>query len=327
MADQAHAIRVSQNGGPEVLEWTSVDVPKPGPDQLLVRLTAAGVNFIDVYHRDGLYPLDLPFTPGVEGAGTVEAAGADVTDLEPGARVAWAGPLGSYAEYALVPAQRAVTVPRDVDLDLAAALMLQGMTAHYLAFGTFPLGEGDRCLVHAGAGGVGHLLIQIAKMRGATVFTTVSSEEKAELARRVGADHVIEYTEQDFVEAVRGIAGDNALDVVYDGVGADTVLKGLELLRRRGMMVAYGNASGPPPEIDPLQHLMSRGSLFLTRPSLFDYVSTREELEQRAGDLFRWVADGNLKVHVGARLPLGDAAEAHRLLEGRRTTGKVLLEA
>ena len=321
------AIRVSRNGSAEVLEWTSSNRPEPGPDQVLVRLVAAGVNFIDVYHRQGLYPLDLPFTPGVEGAGTVEAVGSDVTTVHTGNQVAWAGPLGSYAEYAVVPAQRVVRVPEGVPMDVAAAVLLQGMTAHYLAHDTFPLANGDRCLIHAAAGGVGHLLAQIAKMRGATVFATVSNDAKAEVARRAGADHVILYSEEDFGPAIESLVGEKALDVIYDGVGADTLRRGLKLLRRRGMMVAYGNASGRPPKIDPLDDLLGGGSLFLTRPSLFDYIATREELEQRAADLFGWIADGRLTVHVGCRLSVAEAAEAHRVLEGRSNTGKVLLEA
>ncbi|GBE22904.1 quinone oxidoreductase 1 [bacterium BMS3Bbin01] len=320
-----HAIRVGSTGGPEVLEWTSAGTPSPGPDEVLVRVETAGVNFIDVYHRTGLYPVGLPFTPGVEGAGVVEAAGSDVSTVRVGDRVAWAGPIGSYAEYAKLAADRCVVVPDSVELDVAAAVMLQGMTAHYLCHDTFPLAEGDRCLIHAGAGGVGHLLIQMAKMRGATVYTTVSSEAKAEIARRSGADYVINYLDTDFGDAIEELAGPKSLDVVYDGVGADTLERGLELLRTRGMMVTYGNAGGRPPSVDPIR-LMSLGSLFITRPSLFDYVGSRDELEQRASDLFRWIDAGELKVHIGARFPLADATEAHRALEGRRTVGKVVLD-
>lgn len=325
MAQKMGAIRINENGGPEVLEWTSIDIPKPGPDQILVRLAAAGVNFIDVYHRDGLYPIDLPFTPGVEGAGTIEEVGAEVTTVAGGDRVAWAGAIGSYAEYAVVIADQAVAVPDGVELDQAAALVLQGLTAHYLVTDTFPLQAGQSCLIHAGAGGVGQLLIQMAKMLGATVFATVSTEDKAGLARQAGADHVINYAETDYAKAVEAIAGEKALDVVYDGVGADTVERGLELLRPRGMMVSYGNASGRPPEVDPLQ-LMRLGSLFVTRPTMGDYVATRDELVGRADELYRWLEAGTLAVHIGNRFPLAEAGEAHRALQGRMTTGKVLLD-
>ncbi len=319
------AIRVASAGGPEVLEWAETEVPEPGPGQVLVRVVAAGVNFIDTYQRGGLYPMDLPFTPGLEGAGFVESRASDVTDLEIGARVAWPATLGSYAQFAAVPADRLVPVPDAVDLDLAAATMLQGMTAHYLALSTFPLEAGQSCLIHAGAGGVGQLLIQIAKRQGAKVFATVGTAEKAELARAAGADHVIIYTEHDFQVEIERIAGPKAIDVVYDGVGADTVGAGMELLRPRGMMVTFGNASGPPPDVSAFQ-LMRLGSLLYTRPSLKDYIATRSELEERAFDLFRWIEDGQLNVSIGARFPLADAAEAHRALEGRKTTGKVLLD-
>ncbi|MDH5615462.1 MAG: quinone oxidoreductase [Acidimicrobiia bacterium] len=320
-----HAIRVSSTGGPEVLEWASTEKPDAGPDEVLVRMEAAGVNFIDVYHRIGLYPLELPFTPGAEGAGVVEAVGSGVSTVQVGDRVAWAGPIGSYAEYATLAADRCVMVPDSVELAVAAAVMLQGMTAHYLCRDTFPLAEGQKCLVHAGAGGVGHLLIQMAKTCGATVYTTVSSEAKEEAARRAGADHVINYLETDFGDAIEDLAGPKSLDVVYDGVGADTLERGMELLRPRGMMVTFGNASGPPPHVDPIR-LMSLGSLFITRPALGHYVGNRNELERRASDLFRWIAKGELEVHIGARFPLENAAEAHRMLEGRRTIGKVVLD-
>ncbi len=239
--------------------------------------------------------------------------------------MAWPATLGSYAQFAAVPADRLVPVPDTVALDLAAATMLQGMTAHYLALATFPLEAGQSCLIHAGAGGVGQLLIQIAKRQGAEVFATVGTANKAELARAAGADHVIIYTEHDFQEEIERIAGPKAIDVVYDGVGADTVEAGMELLRPRGMMVTFGNASGPPPDVAAFQ-LMRLGSLLYTRPSLKDYIATRSELEERAFDLFRWIEDGQLKVNIGARFPLADAAEAHRALEGRETTGKVLLD-
>ena len=324
MPESMRAISVAKTGGPEVLEWGELPVPEPGVGELLVRVAAAGVNFIDTYHRDGLYPMELPFTPGVEGAGTVEAIG-EGAGMAVGDRVAWADVLGSYAEYALVTADRAVVIPDGVTSDVAAAAMLQGLTAHYLVTDTYPLAKGDLCLIHAGAGGVGGLLIQLAKMRGATVFTTASTGEKTETARAAGADHVINYSEVDFGDVVEEIAGERALDVVYDGVGADTVERGLRLLRPRGVFVTFGNSSGRPPKIDPLQ-LMRLGSLYITRPTLFDYITEREELEQRAAEVFAWIAGGQLDVHIGARFPVADAAGAHRALEGRRTTGKVLLE-
>lgn len=324
MTDTMHGIRINAPGGPEALEWTELDRPEPGAGELLVRVAAAGVNFIDVYHRNGLYPRQFPFTLGVEGSGVVEAVGSDVTDVEPGSKVAWANAAGSYAEFLVIPAEQAVLVPDPIDLEVAAAVMLQGMTAHYLSHDTFPLGEGDTCLIHAGAGGVGHLLVQMAKMRGATVLAVVSTEEKADLARRMGADHVIRSGDGDFGAAVEAVIGPKALDVVFDGVGAATVERGLELLRPRGMMVAFGNASGPVPPIDPLT-LMRFGSLFITRPTLFDYIATRGDLERRASDLFRWIADGRLQVNIGLRLPLAAAADAHRALEARATVGKVLL--
>ena len=322
---EMQAIMVSSIGGPEVLQWRSIERPSPGSDEILVRIEAAGVNFIDVYHRTGLYPLDLPFTPGSEGAGVVESVGADVTGFAERDRVAWARSSGTYGEYVTLPADQAVLVPDPVGLDVAAAVMLQGMTAHFLCLDTFPLEDGQRCLIHAGAGGVGHLLIQMAKNCGATVFTTVSTEAKADLARRAGADHVINYQQVDFVEAVQELAGPKPLDVVYDGVGAATFSSGLELLRPRGMMVTFGNASGPPLPVDPLQ-LMRLGSLFVTRPMLWHYVATRAELERRTSDLFAWISAGALDVHIGARFPVAAAADAHRALESRETIGKILLD-
>lgn len=320
-----HAIRIASTGGPEALEWVEVADPEPGEGEILVEVEAAGLNFIDTYHRSGLYPVELPFVPGVEGAGRVRAVGSGVDRFAPGDRVAWAMTPGSYAEMAVVPAETAVAVPDDVGTDLAAAVLLQGMTAHYLAFDTFPLSRGDRCLVHAGAGGVGLLLIQIAKMRGAEVFTTAGSMEKLELAKAAGADHLINYRETDFAQRVREIAGtDKPLDVVYDQVGKAVFTSSLDLIRPRGLMAQVGNASGPADPISPLE-LSRRGSLYLTRPTLGHYIATREELERRAGDLFSWIADGSLRVTVGDRIPLREAAEAHRRLEGRQTTGKVLL--
>jgi NADPH2:quinone reductase len=317
-------IRVTEYGGPEVLEWVSLDDPTPGPDDVVVDLGAAGVNFVDVYQRTGLYPMSLPFTPGSEGAGVVRAVGAQVRRLAVGDTVAWSAAIGSYAEKVRVPAESAVVVPEGVGLDLAAAVMLQGLTAHYLAFDTYPLREGDRCLIHAGAGGVGLLLIQLAKRCRAEVFTTVGSEPKAQLATDAGADHVILYRDTEFGAAVEAIAGPRALDVVYDGVGRAVFERSMELLRRRGTMVTFGNASGAVEPVAPLD-LMRGGSLFLTRPTLGDYVATRDELERRAADLFAWIADGSLRVRVGSRLPLSEAAAAHRAIEGRETTGKTLL--
>lgn len=319
------AIVVEELGGAEKLIPKEVPGPDaPGPGELLVDVAAAGVNFVDVYHRRGLYDMALPFTPGMEGAGTVVSVGTGVDGIEPGDRVGWANVLGSYAERHLVQADRAVRVPDGVELRLAAAVLLQGLTAHYLATDTWPLHPGDRCLIHAGAGGVGLLLTQIAKRRGAEVFTTVGTADKARLSREAGADHVIVYTEEDFQTAIEEVAGPKPLDVVYDGVGADTFMKGLDLLRPRGLMATFGNASGPVPEISPLL-LSQKGSLFLTRPTMAHYLLTRDELLGRSADLFSWVDSGELDVRVGQELPLDRAADAHRALEARETTGKVLL--
>ncbi len=309
-----------------MLEWSDLDDPEPGPTDLVVDLASAGLNYLDVYQRTGLYPMTLPFIPGSEGSGLVRAVGSDVTEFAVGDRVAWPSVLGSYAQHVRVPASAAVAVPADLDLDVAAAVMLQGMTAHYLALDTYPLRDGDRCLIHAGAGGVGLLLIQIAKRCGAEVFTTVGSDEKAELAKDAGADHAIVYAATEFGAAVEEIAGSRALDVVYDGVGQAVFSRSIELLRRRGMMVTFGNASGAVEPVSPLA-LTRNGSIYLTRPTLVDYLATREELERRAADLFSWIADGSLRVRIGARVPLADAAEAHRMIESRATTGKTLLDA
>ncbi|MFV0308270.1 MAG: quinone oxidoreductase family protein [Desertimonas sp.] len=319
------AIQITTTGGPEQLAWTTVADPEPGPAELLVRLDAAGVNFIDTYHRGGLYPVPLPFVPGSEGAGVIVGVGADVDAFAVGDRVAWAQAPGSYAELVRVPAALAVAVPDGVGQDVAAAVMLQGMTAHYLVHDTFPLASGHRCLIHAGAGGTGRLMIQMAKATGAEVFTTVGSADKEELARSAGADHVIRYHDADFVAAVESVAGPRALDVVYDGVGQAVFEPSLGLLRRRGMMVTFGNASGAVEPLAPLR--LMAGSLYLTRPTMVDYVSTRDELERRSGDLFESIAAGRLDVRIGERVALADAAEAHRRLEGRATTGKVLLIA
>ena len=319
-----HTIRVTAPGGPDVLEWVEAEDPTPGPGDLVVDVDAAGLNYIDTYHRSGLYPMPLPFTPGVEGAGVVAAVGEGVDGFCARRPVAWTGVPGSYAEKAVVPAARALRLPDGVSTERGAAILLQGMTAHFLACSTFPLGPGHRCLVHAGAGGVGLLLIQIAKHRGAEVFTTVGTKEKAELAEGAGADHVILYRDEDFGDAVERIAGPRPLDVVYDGVGADTFDRGLQVLKRRGTMVTFGNASGPVEPVLPLR-LSQAGSLYLTRPTLADYTLTREELEERSGDLFAWIAAGDLDVRIGERLPLRDARIAHEQIEGRGTTGKVLL--
>ncbi|MBO8142430.1 MAG: quinone oxidoreductase [Firmicutes bacterium] len=318
------AIRVERLGGPEVLTLAEVPPPEPGPGEVRIKVAAAGVNFIDVYHRSGLYPLTVPFIPGSEAAGVVDAVGAGVAEFRPGDRVAHAMQLGSYAEYQVVPARNLVSVPPEVSLEDAAAIMLQGMTAHYLATSTFSLHPGHRALVHAAAGGVGLLLVQIAKMRGATVYGTVSTEEKARLAREAGADEVILYTRTDFETEVRRLTGGEGVDVVYDSVGRATFEASMRCLKPRGYLVLYGQSSGPVPPLDP-QVLNQRGSLFLTRPSLGHYIARREELLARAGDLFGWLRDGKLRLRVDRTFPLDEAAEAHRLLEGRGSAGKLLL--
>lgn len=319
-----HAIRVSEAGGPEVMEWVEIDDPTAGEGELVVELAAAGVNYIDTYQRGGLYPMEMPFVPGLEGAGTVVEVGGGVTGFAPGDRVAWTGVAGSYAEKVVVPESEAVAIPAGVGDDMAAAVMLQGMTAHYLACSTFPLAPEHKCLVHAAAGGVGLLLVQIAKIRGAEVFATVGTPEKAELARAAGADHVILYRDEDFGDAVERTAETRPLHVIYDGVGADTFDRGLDVLAPRGMMVTFGNASGPVEPVLPLT-LSRAGSLFLTRPTLVDYLQDRAELELRTGELFGWIAAGRLDVRIGERLGLSEARQAHEHLQGRATTGKVLL--
>ncbi|MEV4183813.1 quinone oxidoreductase [Streptosporangium canum] len=315
------AIVVSATGGPEVLTYTDHPDPELNPGDVLVDIAAAGVNFIDVYQRMGRYPLSLPFVPGNEGAGTVAAVGEDVRDLSVGDTVAWAGVMGSYAERTVVPASRLLSVPDGVTADLAAAVMLQGMTAHYLTHSTYEVKPGDDVLVHAAAGGMGLLLTQVAKLRGARVIGTVSTEEKEKLARQAGADEVLRYS--GFSEAVRELTG-SGVHVVYDGVGAATFDGGIAALRPRGMMALYGQASGPVAPVDP-QTLNQHGSLFLTRPTLAHYVADRDELVWRASDLFNWIASGQLKVHISHRYPLAEAARAHEDLEARRTTGKLLL--
>jgi NADPH:quinone reductase len=317
-------IQVSELGGPEVLKLTEKSVPTPNADEVLVRLEAIGVNFIDIYHRTGLYPLPLPFTPGMEGAGRVEDLGPDVTGLKKGDRVAWAMRAGSYAEYANVPASRLVRVPDSVSSEQAAAAMLQGMTAHYLTTSVYHLKRGDWAIVHAAAGGVGLLLIQLAKRVGANVIGTVSTEEKAKLAREAGADEIINYRNQDFESESRRITNGSGVNVVYDSVGRDTFMKSLGALAPRGMLALFGQSSGPVPPFDPAL-LAQKGSLFLTRPSLAHYTLTREELEARARDIFEWIQSGQLRIDINHRFPLSSAAEAHAALEGRKTTGKVLL--
>jgi NADPH:quinone reductase len=325
MTTSMRAVRVHENGGSNKLRIETIDVPEPREGEALVKVEAAGVNFVDVYKREGLYRIHLPSTLGEEGAGQIVAIGRGVTGVKEGDRVAWASVGGAYAEYAVVPAQRLVPLPATVSTRVAAAVMLQGMTAHYLAASTFPLKDGDRCLVHAVAGGVGLLLLQIAKKRGAFVIGTVGSDEKAELARRAGADHVIVYTREDFAAETQRLTNGAGVNVVYDSVGKTTFGSGLDILAPRGTMVLFGQSSGPVDPISP-QILNQKGSLFLTRPTLVHYTSTRDELLWRSGDLFQWIQNGELDVRIGAEFPLEQAAAAHDALESRRTTGKVLLQ-
>jgi NADPH2:quinone reductase len=318
------AIQVNSYGGPEALELVDVAASAPGPGQVLVDVAACGVNYIDTYQRSGIYQVPLPLVLGLEGAGTVAAVGEGAGGLAVGDRVAWAAAQGSYAERVLVDAARAIPVPDGVPDDVAAAVPLQGMTAHYLATSTYPVQAGDTVIVHAAAGGVGLLLTQIVKMRGGRVLATVSTEEKAALARRAGADEVVRYDDADFAAAARRLTGGKGVEAVYDGVGRTTFDASLSALRPRGMMVLYGASSGPVPAVDP-QRLNSGGSLYLTRPSLGHYTATREELLERAGDVFGWIAAGKLDVRIGGRYGLADAGRAHEDLQGRRTTGKLLL--
>jgi len=317
-------VRVHQPGDAGVLRLEEAEIPRPGPGQALLRIEAIGVNFVEIYQRTGLYKVPLPFTPGSEAAGTVEAVGPGVTIVKPGDRVGSVNVLGAYAEYALAPADRLVTIPDGVSARQAAAVLLQGMTAHYLTTTTFPLARGHTCLLHAAAGGVGLLLCQMAKRRGARVIGTVSTEEKAALARDAGADDVILYTQTDFESETKRITGGSGVNVIYDSVGRTTFAKGLSCIAPRGMMVLFGQSSGPVDPLDP-QVLSQKGSLFLTRPTIAHYTATRAELLERAGDVLRWVAEGTLKLRIGREFPLDQAAEAQRELEGRRTTGKVLL--
>src|SRR5215472_8981628 len=317
-------IQVKEHGGPEAMQLVDTPTPQPGPQQALVRIAAAGVNFIDVYFRTGLYKAPAPVTLGNEGAGTVEAVGPEVTDVQPGDRVAYAMARGSYAEFALVPSGMLVKIPEGVDFNTAAAAMLQGMTAHYLTHSTYPLKSGDTCLVHAAAGGAGGLTVQMAKMLGARVFGTVSTDEKARVAREHGVDEAILYTSQDFEAETRRLTNGRGVDVVYDSVGKTTFEKSLSSLRPRGLLVLFGQSSGAVPPFDP-SILNARGSLFLTRPSLAHHVLTRDELLWRAGDVLGWIASGKLKLRIDRTYPLAAAADAHRDLESRRTAGKLLL--
>ncbi|HZV49066.1 MAG TPA: quinone oxidoreductase [Candidatus Dormibacteraeota bacterium] len=318
------AIRVQRYGGPEVMELVEVDPPRPGPGQVLVRVAASGVNYVDTYQRSGIYQVPLPLMPGVEGAGTVVEVGEGVTDLRAGDHVGWVAAPGSYAEQVVVDADRAIPLPAGISDELAAAVLLQGLTAHYLCTSTYAVREGDPVLVHAAAGGVGLLLTQMVKLRGGRVIATVSTDEKAALARDAGADEVIRYDRVDFTAEVRRLTGGEGLPVVYDGVGRTTFDGSLACLRPRGMLVLYGASSGPVPPFDP-QRLNQGGSLFLTRPSLGHYTLTREELLGRAGDVLGWVTSGRLRVRIGGRYPLAEARRAHEDLQARRTTGKLLL--
>ena len=318
------AIRVHETGGPETLCLEEVPDPTAAPGEVIVRLEKIGINFIEVYQRKGLYPMKLPYIPGREGAGTVTAVGSGVTNVKVGDRVASEAFAGAYAELTTGKADRVVKLPDGVDTSVGAALMLQGLTAHYLARSTFPLQQGDRCLIHAAAGGVGLLLCQIAKRRGAWIVGTTSTPAKAQWAREAGADEIILYTEQDFVQEVKRLTNGAGVQVVYDSVGKTTFDGSLECLVLRGMMVLFGMSSGPVPPMDPMA-LNRKGSLFLTRPNLSHYLATPEELAARAAELLGWIGEGWLKVHIDRTYPLAEAAEAHRVLESRATVGKVLL--
>jgi NADPH2:quinone reductase len=318
------AIQVKQTGGPEVLQLVDLPVPQPKPNEAVVKIAASGVNFIDVYQREGRYKQPLPFVLGQEGAGAVTSVGPDVKSVKPGDRVAWTGILGSYAEFAAVPAERLVQVPSGVSDQQAAAAMLQGMTAHYLIHDTFPLKRGQTALVHAAAGGVGLLLVQMAHDLGSRVIATVSTDEKAKLARQAGADDIILYTQADFEAETKRLTGGHGVDVVYDGVGKTTFEKGLNVLRPRGMMVLFGGSSGAVPPFDLVQ-LSQKGSLYVTRPTLANYIASTEELQARSSAVFEMIAKGKLKLRIEHTYPLADAATAHRDIEGRKTTGKLLL--
>ena len=318
------AIQITQTGGPEVLVLRELPSPAPGPGEALIKIESSGVNFIDVYQREGRYSVKLPFVPGQEAAGTVVALGPGVTGVAIGDRVVWCHILGTYAQLAVAPAHILVRIPDTISFHQAAAAMLQGMTAHYLAHSSYAIKTGDEVLIHAGAGGVGLLLIQMAKQLGARIFTTVSTDEKAALAREAGADETILYTREDFAAKVRELTSGKGVAAVYDSVGKTTFDGSLASLRPRGIVVLFGGSSGAVPPFD-LIRLSTMGSLYLTRPTLKDYAATREELDQRAGDVLRWVAEGTLKLRLEHTYPLAEAAQAHRDLEGRKTTGKVLL--
>jgi NADPH:quinone reductase len=318
------AIQVSKTGGPEVLTLVDLPIPEPKPNEALVQIKAAGVNFIDVYFREGRYPTSLPFVVGQEAAGIVTKVGSEVTPVTVGDRVAYVGVLGSYAEYAAVPASKLVRIPGELDFTQAAAAMLQGMTAHYLVHSTYQLKRGESALMHAAAGGVGLLLVQMAKQIGARLIGTAGSKEKAALAREAGADEVIVYTEQDFEVETRRLTNGEGVHVVYDGVGKSTFDKDLNVLRRRGCLVLFGGSSGPVPPFDLIK-LSQKGSLYITRPTLVDYTATRDELEWRANDVMQGIVRGVLKLRIHKTYPLDQAQEAHRELESRKTTGKLLL--
>lgn len=318
------AIRISALGGPEVLRYEEIPTPQPGPGEALVELEAMGVNFIDIYYRQGLYKTAHPYVPGLEGAGRVTAVGSGVAEVKVGDRVAYCLSIGSYAEQAVVPAQQLVVLPRDMDAKTGAAVMIQGMTAHYLTRATYPLKKGETALVHAAAGGVGLLLVQMVRAQNARVIATVSTEAKAELARQAGAHEVILYTEKDWEIEVKERTGGEGVEVVYDSVGQATFERSLECLKPRGYLVLFGQSSGPVPSLDP-QVLNAKGSVFLTRPSLSHHVATREELLMRAGDLFNWLSRGKLQIRIDRTVPLAEASRAHVALESRETTGKVLL--
>lgn len=318
------AIRVHQIGEPDVMQLEEVAVPQPGPGQALVKIEASGVNFIDIYERTGLYPMPLPFTPGDEGAGVVEAVGPDVETVSPGDRVAYCMVPGTYGEYALAPSEKLVAVPESLSLRQAAAVLLQGTTAHYLTRSTYPLKPGETCLIHAAAGGTGQLLVQAAKIAGATVIGTVSTAEKEAIARQAGADYVIRYTETDFAAETKKITNGMGVDVVYDSVGQSTFEQSLSVLRPRGMLVLFGHSSGKVPPFDLLR-LNRAGSLYVTRPTLGHYMAERDELVWRTTDVFNWLAAGKLSLRIERELPLAEAAEAHRLLANRKTAGKLLL--
>ncbi len=318
------AMRFHQHGGPEVLVYEDAPTPEAGPGEAIVRIEAIGLNYIDTYHRDGLYPVELPCIPGMEAAGTIARIGDGVEGVNVSDRVAYAGALGAYAEEAAVAVDRLVPLPDDISCEVGAAAMLQGMTAHYLAHGSYALGKDDTALIHAGAGGVGLLLIQMAKRLGARVLTTVSTEEKEQLARAAGADEVIRYTERDFAEDIMTLTNGRGVDVVYDSVGKTTFDKSLDVLRPLGYLVLFGQSSGPVEPVDP-GILNVKGSLFLTRPTMAHYIPTREALLQRAGDVLGWIGNGELDLLIGDRFALADAADAHRALQGRKTTGKVVI--